>query len=126
MTSSQFLKLVTKYVLDDPDTFTALRDRFEMCEHAQSKSVAAAFGYLIAIDEMNQAQQSIWKTVFDLIDNMENDAHDTTLLVFKAIYQWIQKEMDARGYREPNEIRGILYDMFADFIEPTAEEDDEL
>jgi hypothetical protein len=126
MTSSQFLKLVTKYVFDDPDTFTALRDRFEMCEHAQSKAVAAAFGYLIAIDEMNQAQQSIWKTVFDLIDNMENDAHDTTLLVFQAIYQWIEKEIDAKGYPEHNDIHGVMYEMFADFIEPTAEEDDEL
>ena len=126
MTSSQFLKLVTKYVFDDPDTFTALRDRFEMCEHAQSKSVAAAFGYLIAIDETNQAQQSIWKTVFDLIDNMENDAHDTTLLVFQAIYQWIEKEIDAKGYPERNDIRGIMYDMFADFIEPIKEDIDEL
>jgi len=125
MTSSQFLKLVTKYVFDDPDTFTALRDRFEMCEHAQSKSVAAAFGYLIAIDETNQAQQSIWKTVFDLIDNMEHDSDDTTLLIFQAIYKWIEKELNTNGYVEPNETHDVMRDMFADYIEPIVRDDDE-
>lgn len=125
MTSSQFLKLVTKYVFDDPDTFTALRNRFEMCEHAKSKAAAAALGYLIAIDETNQAQQSIWKTVFDLIDNMEHDSDDTTLLIFQAIYKWIEKELNTNGYVEPNETRDVMRDMFADYIEPIVKDDDE-
>ena len=126
MTSSHFLSIVTKHVMDDPETFNSLRQRFEMCEHAKSKAAAAALGYLIAIDEINQAQQSVWKTVFDLIDNMEHDSDDTTLLIFQAIYQWIEKELDAKGYVEPNETRDVMRDMFADYIEPIKEEGDEL
>ena len=126
MTSSHFLSIVTKHVMDDPETFNSLRQRFEMCEHAKSKAAAAALGYLIAIDEINQAQQSVWKTVFDLIDNMEHNSDDTTLLIFQAIYQWIEKELDAKGYVEPNETRDVMRDMFADYIEPIKEEGDEL
>lgn len=126
MTPSHFLNIVTKHVMDDPKTFDALRQRFEMCEHAKSKAAAAALGYLIAIDEINEAQQSVWKTVFDLIDNMEHDSDDTTLLIFQAIYKWIGKELDAKGYTEPDEIRGIMHSIFADYIEPIQEEDKEL
>ena len=112
--------------MDDPETFNSLRQRFEMCEHAKSKAAAAALGYLIAIDEINEAQQSVWKTVFDLIDNMEHDSDDTTLLIFQAIYKWIGKELNAKGYVEPNETRDVMRDMFADYIEPIEEECDEL
>lgn len=125
MTPSHFLNIVTKHVMDDPKTFDALRQRFEMCEHAKSKAAAAALGYLIAIDEINEAQQSVWKTVFDLIDNMEHDSDDTTLLIFQAIYKWIGKELDAKGYTEPDEIRGIMHSIFADYIKPIEEEDKE-
>lgn len=125
MTPSHFLNIVAKHVMDDPGTFDALRQRFEMCEHAKSKAAAAALGYLIAIDEINEAQQSVWKTVFDLIDNMEHDSDDTTLLIFQAIYKWIGKELDAKGYTEPDEIRGIMHNIFADYIEPIEEEDKE-
>ena len=116
---------MTKHVMDDPETFNALRQRFEMCEQAKSKAAAAALGYLIAIDEINEAQQSVWKTVFDLIDNMEHDSDDTTLLIFQAIYKWIEKELDAKGYVEPNETRDVMRDMFADYIEPIVKDDDE-
>lgn len=126
MTLSHFLSIATKHVMDDPETFNSLRQRFEMCEHAKSKAAAAALGYLIAIDEINQAQQSVWKTVFDLIDNMEHDSDDTTLLIFQAIYKWIEKELDAKGYVEPSETRDVMRDMFADYIEPIKEEGDEL
>lgn len=126
MISSHFLSIVTKHVMDDPETFNSLRQRFEMCEHAKSKAAAAALGYLIAIDEINEAQQSVWKTVFDLIDNMEHDSDDTTLLIFQAIYKWIEKELNANGYVEPNETCDVMRDMFADYIEPIEEEGDEL
>jgi predicted membrane GTPase involved in stress response len=126
MTLSHFLNIVTKHVMDDPETFNALRQRFEMCEQAKSKAAAAALGYLIAIDEINEAQQSVWKTVFDLIDNMEHDSDDTTLLIFQAIYKWIEKELNANGYVEPNETCDVMRDMFADYIEPIEEEGDEL
>ena len=125
MTPSHFLNIVAKHVMDDPGTFDALRQRFEMCEHAKSKAAAAALGYLIAIDEINEAQQSVWKTVFDLIDNMEHDSDDTTLFVFQAIYKWIGKELDAKGYTEPDEIRDIMRNIFADYIEPIVKDDDE-
>ena len=39
-----FLKLATKYVMDDPERFNELKERFIACEHAKSKAGAAAIG----------------------------------------------------------------------------------
>ena len=46
---SQFSKVVNKHVLGNQDEFVRLKDKLEMCEHATSKSGAAALGYLMAM-----------------------------------------------------------------------------
>jgi hypothetical protein len=101
---SQFSKVVNKHVLGNQDEFTRLKDKLEMCEHATSKAGAAALGYLMAMEEMEELKSeagfSAYDKVLEVVDGLisangqhfEESACDE---IFTIIYEWLDKELDA-------------------------------
>ena len=101
---SQFSKVVNKHVLGNQDEFTRLKDKLEMCEHATSKAGAAALGYLMAMEEMEELKSeagfSAYDKVLEVVDglisaNGQHFADSACDEIFTIIYEWLDKELDA-------------------------------
>ena len=101
---SQFTRAVTKHVLGDQDEFTRLKIKLEMCEYATSKAGAAALGYLMAMEEMEELKSeagiSAYDKVFDVVNDLINCngqyfAESACDEIFTIIYEWLDKELDA-------------------------------
>lgn len=115
-----FLKLATKYVMDDPKQFNELTERFIACEHAKSKAGAAAIGYLIGKDEA-RLNKDIWETIFNLVkSNAEDDAYavsaNTTDAIIQAMYKWLDSSFEEAGFDDESHTRGTLYNLFAQWL----------
>jgi hypothetical protein len=101
---SQFSKAVNKHVLGNQDEFTRLKDKLEMCEHATSKAGAAALGYLMAMEEMeelkSEAGNSVYDQVFEVVNALitcdgqyfAESACDEIFLIF---YEWLSENLHA-------------------------------
>jgi hypothetical protein len=59
--------VVTKHVLGGQEQFNALKQRLEMCEHANSKAGAAALGYLIGHGRKNDSKNTIYDLVLEQV-----------------------------------------------------------
>ena len=101
---SQFSKAVNKHVLGNQDEFVRLKDRLEMCEHATSKAGAAALGYLMAMEEMeelkSEAEISVYDKVMDVVDgliacNGQYFAESACDEIFTIIYEWLLEELES-------------------------------
>jgi hypothetical protein len=101
---SQFSKAVNKHVLGNQDEFVRLKDRLEMCEHATSKAGAAALGYLMAMEEMeelkSEAEISVYDKVLDVVDgliacNGQYFAESACDEIFTIIYEWLLEELES-------------------------------
>lgn len=115
-----FLRLATKYVMDDPKQFNELKERFIACEHAKSKAGAAAIGYLIGKDEA-RLNKDIWETIFNLVEsNAEDDAYadstNTTDAIIQAMYKWLDSSFEEAGFDDDSRTRGTLYNLFAQWL----------
>lgn len=115
-----FLRLATKYVMDDPKQFNELKERFIACEHAKSKAGAAAIGYLIGKDEA-RLNKDIWETIFNLVkSNAEDDAYaastNTTDAIIQAMYKWLDSSFEEAGFDDESHTRGTLYNLFAQWL----------
>lgn len=115
-----FLRLATKYVMDDPKQFNELTERFIACEHAKSKAGAAAIGYLIGKDEA-RLDKNIWETIFNLVkSNAEDDAYaastNTTDAIVRAMYKWLDNSFEEAGFDDDSRTRGTLYNLFAQWL----------
>ena len=106
---SQFSKVVNRHVLGNQDEFTRLKDKLEMCEHATSKAGAAALGYLMAMEEMeelkSEAGASVYEKVLEVVDgliaaNGQHFAESACDEIFTIIYEWLDKELDAEIHNE--------------------------
>jgi hypothetical protein len=104
---SQFSKAVNKHVLGNQDEFVRLKDRLEMCEHATSKAGAAALGYLMAMEEMeelkSEADISVYDKVLDVVDgliacNGQYFAESACDEIFTIIYEWLDKKLEDAGF----------------------------
>jgi PDZ domain-containing secreted protein len=100
---SQFSKVVNKHVLGNQDEFVRLKDKLEMCEHATSKAGAAALGYLMAMEEMeelkSEAGNSVYDKVLEVVDgliavNGQHFAESACDEIFTIIYEWLIAEFD--------------------------------
>ena len=115
-----FLRLATKYVMDDPKQFNELKERFIACEHAKSKAGAAAIGYLIGKDEA-RLDKDIWETIFNLVkSNAEDDAYaastNTTDAIVRAMYKWLDNSFAEACFDDDSRTRGTLYNLFAQWL----------
>lgn len=116
-----FLRLATKYVMDDPKQFNELKERFIACEHAKSKAGAAAIGYLIGKDEA-RLNKDIWETIFNLVEsNTEGsvytaDSTNTTDAIIQAMYKWLDSSFEEAGFDDESHTRGTLYNLFAQWL----------
>jgi len=88
-----FSKVVTKHVLGSQERFNELKERMEMCEYATSKAGAAALGYLIAMEEKENAP-NIYDQVLYEVENDGKDSMARTDAIFTAIYKWLDAILD--------------------------------
>lgn len=111
-----YSKLVTKHVLGDPSAFNELVESLAACEHAKSKSVAAALGYLVAMEDKLEKELSIYDKVLDEVEDSDGDALIRTDSIMTEVYCWLDKELEKEGYEEDGEVRGLLLDRFTPYI----------
>ena len=109
-----FSKVVTKHVLDNPEEFNKIKERFEMLECATSKAGAGALGYLMAkAEEEEGEEQDVYDQTLNVIrENRENEWICADA-IFTLIYKWLAKELEDNnvyGYQK------ILRKAFEDFI----------
>jgi hypothetical protein len=103
---NRFSKAVNKHVLGNQDEFVRLKDKLEMCEHATSKAGAAALGYLMAMEEMEELKSEAGNSVYDQVFDVVNDliacngqyfAESACDEIFTIVYEWLSKALEAEG-----------------------------
>lgn len=101
---SQFSKAVNRHVLGNQDEFMRLKNKLEMCEHATSKAGAAALGYLMAMEEMEELKSeagiSVYDKVLEVVDglmsaNGQHFAESACDEIFTIIYEWLLEELES-------------------------------
>ena len=122
---SQFSKVVNKHVLGNQDEFVRLKDKLEMCEHATSKAGAAALGYLMAMEEMeelkSEAGNSVYDKVLEVVDglisaNGQHFAESACDEIFTIVYEWLDRVLAAEGYEKGNYARELIALNFKEYI----------
>jgi hypothetical protein len=122
---NQFSKVVNKHVLGNQEEFTRLKDKLEMCEHATSKAGAAALGYLMAMEEMeelkSEAGTSAYDKVFDVVNDLitcngEYFAESACDEIFTIIYEWLDKKLEDEGFSPEGLARAKITLYFKEYI----------
>ena len=111
-TFNEFSRVVTKHVLGGQEQFNALKQRLEMCEHANSKAGAAALGYLIAMEEKNDGKETIYYLVLEQVENDAVDSMNRTDAIFTVIYLWLDKKFAEEGFQSDDGTRIVLHEAF--------------
>ena len=111
-TFNEFSRVVTKHVLGGQERFNELKQRLEMCEHATSKSGAAALGYLIAMEEKEAEGRNIYDVVIEQVEDEGEDSCIRTEAIFAAIYKWLDKKLVNEGYLQDAPTRSVLRETF--------------
>ena len=129
MTSDEMIQAITKHLAEDAEKFSELRARFEGCDSFRSDA-AAAIGYLIAKDELEAAKEEeeeeeeepdVYDEVVEVIKKYckppgPNSTHTAADEIFTLIYEWLQKEVNAKGIKEPFLCRVDLLELFSMFV----------
>lgn len=115
---NEYSRVVTKHVLGESKEFEALQERLAMCEHARSRSVAAALGYLIAKEEQNNKQFTIYDKVLEQVEDSSGDGMARNDAIFTEIYYWLDENFRKAGYEEEEGAREIIAGLFASLIVP--------
>jgi len=110
-----FSRVVTKHVLGSQEQFNELKERLAMCEHATSKTGAAALGYLIAMEEKENTP-NIYDQVLYEVENYGGDSMARTDAIFAAIYKWLNPIFERQGFNEESDAREILADAFHQYM----------
>ena len=110
-TFNEFSRVVTKHVLGGQERFNELKQRLEMCEHANSKAGAAALGYLIAMEEKNDGKETIYDLVLEQVED-ESGALSRTDAIFSAIYLWLDEKFAEDGFLSCDGARIVLHEAF--------------
>jgi hypothetical protein len=115
---NEYSRVVTKHVLGESKEFEALQERLAMCEHARSRSVAAALGYLIAKEEQNNKQFGIYDKVLEQVEDSSGDGMARNDAIFTEIYYWLDKNFREAGYEEEEGAREMIASLFSSLIKP--------
>ena len=114
-TFNEFSRVVTKHVLGGQERFNELKQRLEMCEHANSKAGAAALGYLIAMEEKNDGKNTIYDLVLEQVED-DVDSMCRTDAIFSVIYKWLDKEFAEEGFQPDDGSRMTLHEAFDSYM----------
>lgn len=115
-TFNEFSRVVTKHVLGGQERFNELKQRLEMCEHANSKAGAAALGYLIAMEEKENGKETIYDLVLEQVED-DGDSMNRTDAIFSAIYEWLDGKFESKGYLDgENSSRSVLHEAFEPYM----------
>ncbi len=114
-TFNEFSRVVTKHVLGGQERFNELKQRLEMCEHANSKAGAAALGYLIAMEEKNDGKNTIYDLVLEQVED-DGDSMSRTDAIFSAIYKWLDGKFAEDGFLSCDGARIVLHEAFAPYM----------
>ena len=94
----KFSKAITKHVMGNQDEFKRIKDKMAMCEYATSKAGAAALGYLMAMEEMEELKSEVEISVYDKVLEVVNGliacdgqhfAESACDEIFTIIYEWL-------------------------------------
>jgi hypothetical protein len=111
-TFNEFSRVVTKHVLGGQERFNELKQRLEMCEHANSKAGAAALGYLIAMEEKNDGKETIYDLVLEQVEDDAVDSMNRTDAIFTVIYKWLDEKLAEDGFLSCDGVRIALHEAF--------------
>jgi hypothetical protein len=115
-TFNEFSRVVTKHVLGGQERFNELKQRLEMCEHANSKAGAAALGYLIAMEEKNHGKNNIYDLVLEQVEDDGIDSMCRTDAIFSVIYKWLDKALAEEGYEGDAYLRAFITTKFESYM----------
>ena len=125
MTSDEMIKAVTKHLAEDAEKFSELRARFEGCDSFRSDA-AAALGYLIAKDELEAAKEEeeepdVYDEAVEVINKCRNplcgvSSHAAADKIFTLIYEWLDKDLEVKGFPLRGMIRPEIRARFLPFI----------
>jgi hypothetical protein len=115
-TFNEFSRVVTKHVLGGQERFNELKQRLEMCEHANSKAGAAALGYLIAMEEKNDGKNTIYDLVLEQVGDDAVDSMKRTDAIFSAIYPWLDEKFAEDGFLSCDGARIVLHEAFDPYM----------
>jgi hypothetical protein len=115
-TFNEFSRVVTKHVLGGQERFNELKQRLEMCEHANSKAGAAALGYLIAMEEKNDGKETIYDLVLEQVEDDAIDSMNRTDSIFTVIYKWLDKALAEEGYEDDAYLREFIVTKFSPYM----------
>jgi hypothetical protein len=116
-TFNEFSRVVTKHVLGGQERFNELKQRLEMCEHANSKAGAAALGYLIAMEEKNHGKNNIYDLVLEQVEDDAVDSMSRTDAIFTVIYKWLDGKLEGEGYsNDDGSSRSVLHEAFDPYM----------
>ena len=110
-----FSKVVTKHVLGSQERFNELKDRLAMCEHATSKAGAAALGYLMAMEEKENAP-NVYDLVLYEVESNGKDSMTRTDAIFAAIYEWLDAAFEEEDYEKDDYVRKVLLGKFSQYM----------
>lgn len=116
-----YSRMLTKYVFDDPEAFNALVKSLAACEHAKNKSVAAALGYLVAMEGKKNQDRAIYDKVYEIVEDTEGDPGINTDCIMTEIYYWLDEELEKEGFEKTDshssgQARDCLFEIFEPFI----------
>ena len=86
-----------------------------MCEYATSKAGAAALGYLMAMEEKENAP-NIYDQVLYEVENYGEDSMARTDAIFTAIYKWLDAIFDEEDYDQDDYTRKLLSGRFNQYM----------
>ena len=134
MASKETIQAISKHAMGDRSEFEVLKERFkEDFSWCADKSVAAALAYMIAKDELDAAKEEeeepdVYDEVVEVIKKYSYpdgpiSAHTTADEIFTLIYEWLDKELAAKGWSlTSSAVRAAPKELFRPFVIKEAEE----
>jgi hypothetical protein len=132
--SQRLLSLAMDYSTGSKkDELDEIKDKLDACELCNDKTTAAAFGYLLAMEELKEEistsekeeEPTIYDAISALMEQVDDGAIDTenaTELCFGLIYKWLDKVLKEEGYdAHSSELFGTrfyLASAFNPFVKP--------
>jgi hypothetical protein len=130
--SQRLLSLAVDYSTGSKkDELDEIKDKLDACELCNDKTTAAAFGYLLAMEEFKKESEkneeekepTIHDAISALMEQVDDgsiDAENATELCFGLIYKWLDKALKEEGYdahsSDPFGARFYLASAFNPFV----------